>query len=579
VPFEWANLMDALQSERDQNITIDTAQIWFQTKKRQYVIIDAPGHKEFLKNMITGAANAEAALLLIDAHEGVQENSRRHGYLLNLLGIRQIAVLVNKMDLENYDEARFKQIEAEYRAWLKTIGVEPKLFIPISAKHGDNIASRGENMPWWHGPTVLDTLDDFRVSERPNDQPLRFPIQDIYRFDDRRILAGRVEAGSIKVGDKLVFSPTNKTSTVKTIERWNAPSGDTAAAGESIGITLSEQIFVARGAIAALETAPPFELSSFKARLFWLGKQPFSKGKTYKLKLATQEVECHIESIEKVIDASTLATVSRQPNELFVGRHEVAELTIHTRKPIAFDVHTDIVPTGRFVIVDGFDVSGGGIVAADNYPRRTHDGTNKSDNIYWSRGKVTSRQRELRNAHLGCVLWLTGLSSAGKSTIANELERELFNLGRHVYVLDGDNIRHGLGSDLGFSPNDRTENIRRVGEVAKLFADAGVICITAFISPYREDRDMVRKILPEGRFIEVYVNAPLEVCEQRDPKGLYAKARAKEIKEFTGISAPYELPLKPEIELRTDQLTVAESVTRILEYLQVHADTETAISI
>jgi adenylyl-sulfate kinase len=242
-------------------------------------------------------------------------------------------------------------------------------------------------------------------------------------------------------------------------------------------------------------------------------------------------------------------------------------------------VHADIVPTGRFVIVDGFDVSGGGIVAVDNYPRRTHDGTNKSDNIYWSRGKVTSRQRELRNAHLGCVLWLTGLSSSGKSTIANDLERELFNLGRHVYVLDGDNIRHGLGSDLGFSPDDRAENIRRIGEVAKLFADAGVICITAFISPYRQDRDMVRKILPEGRFIEVYVNAPLEVCEQRDPKGLYAKARAKEIKEFTGISAPYESPLKPEIELRTDQLTVGESVTRILEYLQVHADTETAISI
>ncbi|HWX20556.1 MAG TPA: adenylyl-sulfate kinase [Candidatus Binatia bacterium] len=578
VPFEWANLMDALQSERDQNITIDTAQIWFQTRKRQYVIIDAPGHKEFLKNMITGAANAEAALLLIDAHEGVQENSRRHGYLLNLLGIRQIAVLVNKMDLENYSEARFNQIEAEYRTWLKTIGVEPKVFIPIAAKHGDNIATRSANTPWWRGPTVLETLDEFKVSEMPKDQPLRFPVQDVYRFDDRRILAGRVEAGSLKVGDRLVFSPTNKTSTIKTIERWNAPPAKTASAGESIGITLTEQIFVARGAIGALESAPPVELSSFKARLFWLGKKPFAKGQTYKLKLATQEVECLIESIEKVIDASTLETISRKPNESFVGRHEVAELTIHTRKPIAFDVHVDIVPTGRFVIVDGFDVCGGGIIAANNYPRRTHDGTNKSENIFWSHGKVTSEQRLLRNGHPGCVLWLTGLSSAGKSTIATELERELFNLGRHAYVLDGDNIRHGLGSDLGFSPKDRTENIRRVGEVAKLFADAGVICITAFISPYREDRDLVRKIIPAERFIEVYVNAPLEVCEQRDPKGLYAKARAKEIKEFTGISAPYEAPLQPEIELRTDQLTVNECVTRILDYLQVQ-DGATAISI
>ena len=248
VPFEWANLMDALQSERDQNITIDTAQIWFQTKKRQYVIIDAPGHKEFLKNMITGAANAEAALLLIDAHEGVQENSRRHGYLLNLLGIRQIAVLVNKMDLENYSQARFNQIETEYRAWLRTIGVEPLIFLPIAAKHGDNIATLSSNMPWWKGPTVLQTLDDFKLAELPKNQPLRFPIQDVYRFDERRILAGRVESGSIKVGDRLVFSPSNKVSTVKTIERWNAAPTQSATAGESIGITLTEQIFVdARG--------------------------------------------------------------------------------------------------------------------------------------------------------------------------------------------------------------------------------------------------------------------------------------------------------------------------------------------
>jgi bifunctional enzyme CysN/CysC len=578
VPFEWANLMDALQSERDQNITIDTAQIWFHTKKRQYVIIDAPGHKEFLKNMITGAANAEAALLLIDAHEGVQENSRRHGYLLNLLGIRQIAVLVNKMDLENYSQSRFNQIESEYRVWLRSIGVEPSVFVPITAKHGDNIAELSPNMPWWHGPTVLQTLDQFKMAELPKNQPLRFPIQDIYRFDERRILAGRVESGSLKVGDRLVFSPSNKVSTVRTIERWNAAEAQSASAGESIGITLTEQIFVTRGAVAALESQPPFELSSFKARLFWLGKQPFTKGKSYKLKLATQEADCQIEAIEKVIDASTLETVSRKQNELFVGRYEVAELTLHTKSAVAFDVHADIVPTGRFVIVDGFDVAGGGIIAADNYPRRTHDTHTKSDNIFWSTGKVTAQQRELRNGHCGYVIWMTGLSSAGKSTIATELERELFNQGRQAYVLDGDNIRHGLGADLGFSPKDRAENIRRVGQVAKLFADAGIICITAFISPYRADRDLVRQIVPEGRFIEVFVNAPLEVCEKRDPKGLYAKARAKQIKDFTGISAPYETPLKPDVELRTDLLNANECVAQLLEYLHIHA-TDTAISI
>jgi len=578
VPFEWANLMDALQSERDQNITIDTSQIWFRTLKRQYVIIDAPGHKEFLKNMITGAANAEAALLLIDAHEGVQENSRRHGYLLNLLGIRQIAVLVNKMDLENYAEAKFNQIEAEYRAWLKEIGVEPKVFIPIAAKHGDNIASRSANMTWWKGPTVLETLDEFKVTDTPANQPLRFPIQDVYRFDERRILAGRVESGSIKVGDRLVFSPTNKTSVVKTIERWNASSRDSATAGESVGITLTEQIFVERGSVAALETAPPYELNRFKARLFWLGRAPFRKGKLYKLKLATQEVDCEIESIEKVIDASTLETVSRKEKELFVGRHEVAELTLRTKRAVAFDVHSEIVSTGRFVIVDGFEVSGGGIVAPDTYPKRSADGHHKSDNIYWSHGKVTIEQRARRNGHPGCVVWLTGLSGSGKSTIATEVERELFNLGKYAYVLDGDNIRHGLCSDLAFSPHDRKENIRRVGEVAKLFADAGVICITAFISPYRSDRQLVREMVNDGQFIEVFVNAPIEICEQRDPKGLYVKARANEIKEFTGVSAPYETPEEPELELRTDQLSVAESVNRIIEFLHVQ-DESTAISI
>jgi bifunctional enzyme CysN/CysC len=578
VPFEWANLMDALQSERDQNITIDTAQIWFSTKKRQYVIIDAPGHKEFLKNMVTGAANAEAALLLIDANEGVQEQSRRHGYLLNLLGIRQIAVLVNKMDLKDYSQEVFNQIEIEYRKFLKSVGVEPLQFIPIAAKHGDNIVSKSPQTPWWNGPTVVEILDQFKVADLPSNQSLRMPIQDVYRFDERRILAGRVESGTIKVGDRLVFAPSGKTSTVKTIERWNAPSRENASAGESIGITLTEQIFVERGAVAALETDPPYELTRFKARLFWLGRQPFRKGKIYKLKLATQEVECEIDAIDRVIDSSTLETVSRKEKEIFVGRNEVAELTIRTKRPVAFDIHSEIVSTGRFVIVDGMEVSGGGIIATDRYPKRTSDGSHRSDNIFWSHGKVTAEHRARRNGHTARVIWLTGLSGAGKSTIGTELERELFNMGKQAYVLDGDNIRHGLCSDLAFSPQDRKENIRRVGEVAKLFVDAGIICITAFISPYRSDRDLVRAIIPDGQFVEVFVNAPLEVCEQRDVKGLYAKARAQEIKEFTGISAPYEPPAQPELELRTDQLTIQESVAKILEYLHFQ-DEETEISI
>lgn len=566
-PFEWANLMDSLQAERDQNVTIDTAQIWFRTPKRHYVIIDAPGHKEFLKNMVTGAAMADAALLLIDAHEGVQENSRRHASFLGLLGIRQIAVLVNKMDLEAYDQARFQQIESEYRAFLQSAGLAARVFLPASARQGDNIAARSPNLPWWEGPTVIETLDSFVSSEPPRDKPLRFPVQDVYRFDRRRILAGRVESGTLKVGDRLLFSPGHNISAVKTIERWNAPARDYATAGESIGITLTDQIFVERGAIGAHETSPPCTLTRFKARIFWLGKQPFAARRKYKLKLTTQAVECEIGSIERVIDASTLAALPRTGAQAHVGRHEVAELTIRTKRPIAFDPANEIVATGRFVILDGGEVSGGGIIIGDNYPRLTGDSAHKSANIYWNRGKVTAEQRAVQNGHGGCVVWLTGLSGSGKSTVAIELERELFNRGCHACVLDGDNLRHGLCSDLGFSHKDRKENIRRAGEVAKLFAEAGMVCITAFISPYRSDRDLVRAIVPPGKFLEVYVNAPLKVCEQRDPKGLYAKARRGEIKEFTGISAPYEPPPRPEVELRTDRCTVAESVAAILDEL------------
>jgi bifunctional enzyme CysN/CysC len=570
MPFEWANLMDALQAERDQNITIDTAQIWFRTQQRQYVIIDAPGHKEFLKNMVTGAASAEAALLLIDAHEGIQENSRRHGYLLHFLGITQIVVLVNKMDLIGFSQERFESIQQEYRAFLKSVGVEPRLFIPMTARDGDNIAAASVRMNWWTGPTVLQVLDRFHTSEAPAHLPLRFSVQDVYRFDERRILAGRVESGTLKVGDRLQFCPTNKVSTVKTIERWNAPFSESASASESIGITLSEQLFVARGAIGARENALPYNLNRFKARVFWMGHAPFQKGKMYRMKLLAQEVDCEIDSLEKVLDASTLVAIRREPADAHVARFEIAELYLRSKRPLAFDAHSEIINTGRFVICDGLDVVGGGIVVDDAYPRLSADSLHKSHNIYWTEGKISHEARARRNGHLGRVIWLTGLSGAGKSSIANELERELFKLGLQAYVLDGDKVRHGLCSDLGFSPNDRCENVRRIGEMAKIMADAGFICITAFISPYRADREAVRKRMEPGAFVEVFVNAPLSVCEARDPKGLYAKARASKIRDFTGISAPYEPPENPELELPTQLLSVPESALKIVEYL--HAD-------
>jgi bifunctional enzyme CysN/CysC len=569
MPFEWAFLMDGLQAERDQNITIDTAQIWFRTPKRQYVIIDAPGHKEFLKNMVTGAASAEAALLLIDASEGVQEQSRRHGFLLSLLGIRQIAVLVNKMDLKNYSDKAFKSIEDEYRAFLKQVGVEPGLFIPIAAAKGDNVATRSPHMPWYSGPTVLEALDRFQIAAPQQNLPMRFPIQDVYRFDQRRILAGRVESGTLRVGDKILFSPRNKVSTVKSIESWPHGSREVASAGESIGITLTEQIYVERGQIGSTEENAPIEEDVFNAKLFWLGRQNLEVDRKIKLKLTTEEVECQIQSIKKVVDASTLAEID-VTSRPYIARNDVAEVTIRTKTPIAFDSSDRIVNTGRFVLIDRLQVCGGGVIAEGEYPdrRQVLSGV-KSQNIFWSAGKVTREARERRNRHKGAIIWLTGLSGAGKSTVATELERELFAMGLHTYILDGDNIRHGLSGNLGFSPEDRTENIRRVAEVSRLLMDAGVLVITAFISPYRDDRRLARSLVDEGEFIEVYVSAPLEVCEQRDPKGLYKKARAGQIANFTGVSAPYEPPDRPELVVHTDRQTAAECVAQIIDFLKM----------
>ncbi len=563
--FEYAFLLDALLEEQEQNITIDTTQIQFKTEKRPYVIIDAPGHKEFLKNMITGAASADAAVLLIAANEGVREQSRRHGYLLSLLGIKQVVVAVNKMDLVGFSEETFRAVVAEYEAFLSQIGLEARTFVPISAKNGLNVALKAPaEMPWYQGPTITDMLDTFESPKTLEELPLRFPVQDVYRFDERRIIAGRIESGTLKVGDRLVFSPNNKTSVVASIERWNAPQSGTAVAGESVGITLTEQIFVERGHVASQEVDAPIESTRFKANLFWMGKRNLQVGERYKLKLTTQELDCELVSIDRLIDASTLEVIDGRTH---IAKNDVAEITVQTRAPLVMDNHDRLPVMGRFILLEDRQVGGGGIIFGGTYTDRNKI---KSENIFWSEGAVTAARRNLRNGHRGGVVWLTGLSGSGKSTLSRALERELFNIGMHTYVLDGDNIRHGLNSNLGFSPEDRVENIRRVAEVAKLMADSGLVVITAFISPYRVDRLRAREVALEGgcEFVEVYVNAPLEVCEQRDPKSLYKKARAGEIAEFTGISAPYEAPLGAEIEVKTDVLSLEESVAAVVEHLR-----------
>ncbi len=564
--FEYAFLLDALLEEQEQNITIDTTRIPFHTAAREYAIIDARGHTEFLKNMVTGAASASAAFLLIDAQEGIREQSKRHAFLLSLLGVGQLAVLVNKMDLAGYAEARFRQIVAEYTAFLDTLGLKPRHFIPVAAKHGDNIAARSARTPWYTGPTAVEALDGFADTDDLSAKPLRFVVQDVYRWDDKRVFAGRVESGTLQEGDRLVFSPGGKTSTVAKIERWSAPDRKTAETGESVAVSLTDQIFVERGHVATHEKDGAFEGQQFRARIFWIQQEKLRPGQPLTLRLVTQETGAEVVSIEKVVDATTLAEVPRSRADAHVARHEVAEVTLRTKKPLAFDVTGAIAPTSRFALYAGRAPSGGGVVLPDRYFQRGRAG-GVAENLFWSAGRITRQTREARNGHPGLVVWLTGLSGAGKSTIATELERQLFVTGRQVYLLDGDNLRHGLNAGLGFSAADRTENIRRAGEAAKLLADSGQIVITAFISPFAADRDRVRASLPPGRFIEVFVNAPVSVCKTRDPKGLYARAERGEIKEFTGISSPYEPPAKPEVELRTDQLTAEQAVERLLEYL------------
>lgn len=568
MPFEWSFLLDALQAERDQGITIDTTQIWLRTKHRDVVIIDAPGHKEFLKNMITGAAQADAALLIIDAKEGIRDQSKRHGYLLHLLGVRQIAVIVNKMDMVGYDQKIFANIEKEYRAYLKTVGVEPTCFIPVSAREGDGIAEVTSNLKWYKGDSVIDALEHVDVAKADTSKPLRFPIQDVYKFDERRILAGRIESGTLKVGDTLIFSPSNAKAKVASIETWPETSAiKEIHAGQSVGITLDDQIFVERGHVASHEAAAPILSNLFRARIFWLGHKPLEEGKRYKIKLGTATVMAEVKTIEHVIDADTLAQMPANR----VERNNVAEVVMRTRTVVALDEFTANPQLGRFVILQDYDVAGGGIISMEGfYDQRVDRGKEvKSKNLSETTTGIDIRQRALQNGHFGGVLWFTGLSGSGKSTIAAQVQKRLFDKGYHVFMLDGDNVRKGLNRDLGFAPQDRSENIRRVAEVAALFAQAGTIVIASFISPYREDRRQARAIAPDF-FHNIYIKASVEACEKRDVKGLYKKARAGEIKDFTGISAPYEEPENPDLVLNTEEASIAACVESLLKYVDHH---------
>ena len=571
MPFEHAFLLDALLEEQAQNITIDTTRIEFRHGGRAFQIIDAPGHREFIKNMVTGAAAADEAILMIDAKEGLKEQTRRHGLLLSLLGVSRVIVAVNKMDLVGWQEGRFRNVEREIREYLGGLKIMPREVIPISAREGSHVKSRDEkNLGWFQGPTLLDALlAGVPGGERGGDAagPLRFVVQDVYRFDERRVIAGRIESGTLRPGEALVFFPDRKSSRIKTIEAWGQPEGvPELGPGRAAAITLEEQIFVERGHVGSHEDQPPVESREVRARIFWLDTEPLKLQAPVQLRLATQNVEARLVAIDRVVDAEKLEQRSGAREE--VGRFEVAEVRIRCRRPLVYDAHDRVESLGRFALQQGPRLGGGGIVLEAEYPARLAKAVT-GEHLTWTEGRVSQEARAAHFGHEGAVVWLTGLSGSGKSTLAVALESLLFRRGIASMILDGDNLRHGLCADLGFSLEDRAENIRRAGEVAKLMAESGLVVISSLISPLRKERQAVRSACHAAgvNFCEVFVDASLGECEKRDPRGLYRKARAGEIKGFTGIDSPYEQPERPDLILHTDRENVESSVGHLLQHV------------
>ena len=722
-PFEYAYLLDALKDERSQGITIDTARVFFRTEAREYLLLDAPGHVEFIRNLVTGAARADAALLVIDAGEGVQDNSRRHGYLLGLLGIRSVAVVVNKMDRVEYHEAVFRRIVEEYAAFLASTGLEPAHWIPVSAREGANLTSRSDRMPWYQGPTVLEALEGFAAPADPTEAPFRMPVQDVYKFtgrgDDRRIVAGTIESGTVRLGDELVFFPSGKRGKVRSFETAGGSSGDAAAAGQAIGFTLDQQIYITRGEIATRFSEPPPHVTSrLRAGLFWLGRAPLAPGRDYVLKLGTARVSMRVESIHRALDAASLAV--RAPAES-VNRHEIAECTLALSRAIATDASPGLSVTSRFVIVDGDDIAGGGLVReALPDPQAPLRHTVMRRNAKWETSFIPVERRTERYRQQPTLLLLTGPRDVDRKQLAKALEARLFAEGQVVYYLGMANILYGVDADLGRAAEDRSEHLRRLAEVAHLMLDAGMILVVTAAELTREDLDAISTAIPEGRivtawlgdrvttdlsadlelgldddlasgveqlrallaargalaagqsdtgsarltpsviwltglsasgksavadwvadelrrqgypaerldgdalrrifpetgftreardaqvrragylaarleangvfvvasfispyresrrfvrelcrsFVEVYISTPLEVCEQRDPKGLYRRARAGEITNFTGVSDPYEAPESPDLTIDTSRLAPEEAGRRVLTELE-----------
>ncbi|HTQ08312.1 MAG TPA: sulfate adenylyltransferase subunit CysN [Polyangiaceae bacterium] len=562
--LDYALLLDGLSAEREQGITIDVSYRFFATDKRKFIVADTPGHEQYTRNMVTGASTADLSIILIDARKGVLTQTRRHSYLVWLLGIRNVVLVVNKMDLVEYSEDVFKKIEADYRAFAEQLGFDEITCIPVSAVRGDNIMKHSAATPWYQGATLMGLLNEVQVDHsRLRSDPLRVPVQWVNRPNlDFRGFAGTIVAGTVKPGDTVRVQPSNKTTKVSRIVSFD---GDLQAAtvGQSITLTLADEVDVSRGDLIVTADAPAEIANQFEATVVWMSEAPLLRGRSYLMKIGTKTVTATIAPIKHKINVNNLEQVPAAT----LGLNEIGVCNLELDRPIAFDPYKVNRDTGGFILIDRMsnDTVGAGML---------HFALRRAQNVHWQALDVNKSARSAIKGQKPCLLWYTGLSGAGKSTIANLVDKKLHSMNRHTYLLDGDNVRHGLNKDLGFTAADRVENIRRIAEVAKLMVDAGLIVSTAFISPFRAEREMARYLLPPGEFIEIFVDTPLSVAEQRDPKGLYKKARRGELKNFTGIDSPYETPEKPELRLDTTTLSPEAAAERVVAFLQARGALE-----
>ena len=555
--IDFALLVDGLEAEREQGITIDVAYRFFATDKRKFIVADTPGHEQYTRNMATGASNSELAVILIDARKGVLVQTRRHAYICSLLGIRHIVLAVNKIDLVGYDQKIFDDIVAEFRGFSAKLRFASEIAIPLSARFGINVMEKSAETPWYKGPSLLAHLETVEVDAALADKPFRLPVQWVNRPDlDFRGFAGTIAGGRVRPGDTVVVAKSGKSSKVARIVTHDGDLPE-AVAGDAITLTLADEVDISRGDVLAAPDVRPAVSDQFAAHLLWMAEEELLPGRQYLLKLGTATVPATVSTLKHKIDVNTLDTHAAKTLAL----NEVGYCNFALSQPLAFDPYRENRDTGGFILIDRFTNA---TVAAGMIDFSLMRATN----VHWQALDVNKQARAAQKGQKPVILWFTGLSGSGKSTIANLVEKKLAAEGRHTYLLDGDNVRHGLNKDLGFTDADRVENIRRVGEVAKLFVDSGTIVLTAFISPFRSERRMVRELVGEGEFVEVFIDTPLEICMQRDPKGLYEKAKAGTIKNFTGISSPYETPEKPELVVHTVQAEPEHHAQAIVTWLR-----------